>query len=136
MALPVSDRLRIRPGRGPQGAYTWAVPTSAAHVWFNAFFEDSGAERGGAAADAGVFEVAWDAMDGLKGSSRKGTRACDRVAVAWRAAGRAALLRGPEEGDPVRQSAPADWRGAEEPASDDEEEGTQAFGVESPAATD
>lgn len=35
--------------------------------------------------DGGVFTVDFDAMDGIKGSSRKGTRAFDRVAVVWKA---------------------------------------------------
>lgn len=34
--------------------------------------------------NSGVFEIDWDAMDGLKGSSKKGARAFDRVAVVWR----------------------------------------------------
>jgi len=122
--------------RRTKGAYTWAVPTSVAHVWFNAFFEGSGPERNGAAADEGVFEVAWDDMDGLKGSNRKGTRACDRVAVVWRAVESTEVLHGPQVGDPVRQSAPADWRDAAAASDDEDDEGTQAFGVESPAAMD
>lgn len=36
--------------------------------------------------DSGVFTINFDAMDGIKGSSRKGTRAFDRVAVVWKAA--------------------------------------------------
>lgn len=35
--------------------------------------------------DSGVFHITWDAMDGLKGSSKKGARAFDRAAVVWRA---------------------------------------------------
>lgn len=35
--------------------------------------------------DSGVFSIDFDAMDGIKGSSRKGTRAFDRVAVVWKA---------------------------------------------------
>jgi len=124
--------------RRTKGAYTWAVPTSVAHVWFNSFFEGD-AHSGADAADEGVFEIAWDAMDGLKGSSRKGTRACDRLAVAWRARDRTAVVPEPRAGEPVRQMAPADWRGAvagDGDEDDEEDEGTQAFGVESPAATD
>ncbi|POR37714.1 Pore membrane protein of 33 kDa, partial [Tolypocladium paradoxum] len=55
--------------------------SAVAHVWFNAFFDGEGPERAGRALDSGVFGVAWDAMDGIKGSSRKGARALDRLAV-------------------------------------------------------
>ncbi|PHH76219.1 hypothetical protein CDD80_1705 [Ophiocordyceps camponoti-rufipedis] len=60
--------------------------TAVAHVWFNAFFEGQGPERNGAPADSGVFTIDWEAMDGIKGSSRKGGRALDRLAVVWRLA--------------------------------------------------
>ncbi len=33
---------------------------------------------------SGVFSIAWDDMDGIKGSTRKGVRAFDRLAVVWR----------------------------------------------------
>ncbi|RYP53867.1 hypothetical protein DL769_010442 [Monosporascus sp. CRB-8-3] len=59
--------------------------TAVAHVWFNAFFEGRGPEQGGNADNSGVFEIDWDKMDGIKGSSQKGTRAADRIAVVWRA---------------------------------------------------
>ncbi|KAK0777632.1 Telomerase protein component 1 [Friedmanniomyces endolithicus] len=52
--------------------------SSVAHVWFNTFFEGRGPEQGGRADDSGVFEMEWEGMDGIKGSSRKGTRAFDR----------------------------------------------------------
>ncbi|KAK0883925.1 Telomerase protein component 1 [Friedmanniomyces endolithicus] len=58
--------------------------SSVAHVWFNRFFEGRGPEQGGRADDSGVFEMEWEGMDGIKGSSRKGTRAFDRMAVVWR----------------------------------------------------
>ncbi|KAK1059636.1 Telomerase protein component 1 [Friedmanniomyces endolithicus] len=58
--------------------------SSVAHVWFNTFFEGRGPEQGGRADGSGVFEMEWEGMDGIKGSSRKGTRAFDRVAVVWR----------------------------------------------------
>jgi hypothetical protein len=34
--------------------------------------------------ESGVFETSWEAMDGIKGSSKRGTRALDRIAVVWR----------------------------------------------------
>jgi len=78
--------------------------TSIAHVWFNAFHEGNGPENYAAArqkhnsadgvdppgapyaASSGVFEIGWDALDGIKGSRKKGTVALDKVAVVWRVA--------------------------------------------------
>ncbi|RCI09574.1 hypothetical protein L249_3907 [Ophiocordyceps polyrhachis-furcata BCC 54312] len=60
--------------------------TAVAHVWFNAFFEGQGPEQDGRPSESGVFTVDWEAMDGIKGSSRKGARALDRLAVVWRLA--------------------------------------------------
>ena len=34
---------------------------------------------------SGLFSIAWDAMDGVKGSRRKGARALDRLEIVWRA---------------------------------------------------
>ena len=64
------------------GGFT--MVTSVAHVWFNTFFEGNGPEQGGVADDSGVFEIEWEAMDGIKGSSKKGTRAFDKIAVVWK----------------------------------------------------
>ncbi|KAK1783107.1 hypothetical protein QBC45DRAFT_154304 [Copromyces sp. CBS 386.78] len=61
--------------------------TSIGHVWFNAFFEGNGPEQDGKADESGVFEIEWDKLDGIKGSSRKGTRALERLSVVWRVAG-------------------------------------------------
>lgn len=121
--------------RRTKGEFTWALTTSVAHVWFNCFFEGNGPEQNGQADNSGVFEIEWDAMDGLKGSSRKGTKAFDRMAVVWKAVEHKAVVREPKEGEEVKQSQPADWQGADEGISD-EEEGTQTFGVETPAADD
>ena len=60
--------------------------TSVGHVWFNAFFEGNGPEQDGQADESGVFEIEWDKLDGIKGSSRKGTRALERLSVVWRVA--------------------------------------------------
>lgn len=99
--------------------------TSVAHVWFNAFFEGRGPEQGGKADGSGVFEIDWEKMDGIKGSSQKGTRACDRLSVVWRFADRGteeppssvepaepAVTCSPTGKDsPVPQMRPADWKG-------------------------
>jgi len=78
--------------------------TSIAHVWFNAFLEGNGPENYAAvrekhssgdgvdppgapyAASSGVFEISWDALDGIKGSRKKGTVALEKIAVVWRVA--------------------------------------------------
>ncbi|TDZ17253.1 Phosphatidylinositol 3,4,5-trisphosphate 3-phosphatase and dual-specificity protein phosphatase PTEN [Colletotrichum orbiculare MAFF 240422] len=99
--------------------------TAVAHVWFNVFFEGNGPEQDGKPDASGVFEIEWDAMDGIKGSSRKGSRAFDKISVVWRVADshRAAdggdevgpvegdAIREPSVGSPVPQMKPADWKG-------------------------
>ncbi|KAK0641350.1 hypothetical protein B0T16DRAFT_380060 [Cercophora newfieldiana] len=109
--------------------------TAVAHVWFNTFFEGNGPEQDGKADDSGVFEIEWDKLDGIKGSSQKGTRACDRLSVVWRvpgtsgdgrtagaevrdADGKVTTAAGvticePGEDSPVPQMEAADWKGAE-----------------------
>ncbi|KAG8157499.1 hypothetical protein KVR01_012541 [Diaporthe batatas] len=91
--------------------------TAVAHVWFNVFFEGRGPEQDGRADESGVFEIDWDKMDGIKGSSRKGTRAADRISVVWRAVvstdGPPPVVREPGEGSPVPEMRPADWKGEE-----------------------
>jgi protein-tyrosine phosphatase len=95
--------------------------TSVAHVWFNVFFEGQGPENGGVADDSGVFEIEWDAMDGIKGSSRKGTRAFEKIAVVWKTLElerrRSVVIAEPAEGEEVKETAPADWRGVSETVS-------------------
>lgn len=102
--------------------------TAVAHVWFNAFFEGNGPEQGGKPDDSGVFEIDWEKMDGIKGSSQRGTKACDRLSVVWRFVGDSSSGGGmPEAGEqassgvtineptpgdePVPQMKPADWKG-------------------------
>ncbi|RAL17711.1 putative phosphatidylinositol-3,4,5-trisphosphate 3-phosphatase [Aspergillus homomorphus CBS 101889] len=76
--VPASD-VNIDFERRSKAAYTgWAMVTSIAHVWFNAYFE------GGHQHDSGVFSCEWDGLDGIKGTTRKGVRALDRVKVVWR----------------------------------------------------
>ncbi|KAI0399700.1 phosphatases II [Xylaria palmicola] len=90
--------------------------TAVAHVWFNTFFEGNGPEQDGKPDDTGVFEIEWDKLDGIKGSSQKGARAADRIAVVWRSiapvgGGRDAVVDQPSGGAPVPQMEPADWKG-------------------------
>lgn len=95
--------------------------TAVAHVWFNAFFEGNGPEQDGKADDSGVFEIEWEKMDGIKGSSRKGTKAADKISVVWRTVGAegpslatpGVVITEPGEGSPVPQMEPADWKGAD-----------------------
>lgn len=85
LVLPTSD-INLALERRAHASYGWAMVTSIAHVWFNIFFEGSGPERvaEGKSPDAdGVFETSWENMDGIKGSSRKGARALEKVAVVW-----------------------------------------------------
>jgi protein-tyrosine phosphatase len=130
LIVPSSD-VNIDFERRSKASYTgFAMVTSIAHVWFNPYFE------GGAEHDSGVFETEWDAMDGIKGSARKGIRALDKLKVVWRypaaetveasaaskskgkgkksedtapAAGR--RISEPKPGDPIHESEPPDWRG-------------------------
>ncbi|KAG5978175.1 hypothetical protein E4U55_006316 [Claviceps digitariae] len=98
--------------------------SAVAHVWFNAFFEGQGPEQDGRPCQSGVFSIEWDAMDGIKGSSRKGSRALDRMSVVWRAVQQqqqeeedeeeqqaGEVILEPAEGEPVPQVAAADWKG-------------------------
>ena len=57
------------------------IITSVAYAWFNAFFEGKGLDNKG---EAEVFEIDWDEMDGVKGSSQKGIRALDRLVIVWK----------------------------------------------------
>ncbi|KAF0323892.1 dual specificity phosphatase [Colletotrichum asianum] len=99
--------------------------TAVAHVWFNVFFEGNGPEQDGKPDASGVFEIEWDAMDGIKGSSRKGSRGFDKIAVVWRVAdshrakdggdevgpAEGDVVQQPSEGSPVPQMKAADWKG-------------------------
>lgn len=100
--------------------YGWTMVTSVAHVWFNTFFE--GLAQAGENADVnhppkdGTFTIEWDAMDGIKGTARKGVRALDRLAVVWRAldveeGATPQVIEEPKPGEPVRDTSPADWKG-------------------------
>ncbi|KAK0385993.1 hypothetical protein NLU13_5830 [Sarocladium strictum] len=94
----------------------FTMVSAVAHVWFNTFFEGNGPEQNGKADDAGVFTIEWDAMDGIKGSSRKGARALDRMSVVWRTVkgdGEGAEVDEPPPGEPVPEVKAADWKGGE-----------------------
>lgn len=106
--IDVERRTRAPAGMGLN------MVTSVGHVWFNTYFEGNGPEQHGVADESGVFEIEWDKMDGIKGSLRKGTRACDRIAVVWRAVRRdddrpGIVINEPGEDSPVPQMRPADW---------------------------
>lgn len=126
--LPTSD-ISVsleRRNRAPASMGLTMV-TAVAHVWLNAFFEGRGPEQDGKADDSGVFDIEWEKMDGLKGSSRKGTKAADRISIVWRTVGSEAqgrlagppgvVVTEPGEGSPVPQMRAADWKGtdAEDP---------------------
>ena len=113
VVLPTSD-LNLSFERRNKAAYGFTMVTSVAHVWFNTYFEGSGPENGGEATPNGVFNIDWDALDGIKGSARKGTRALDRLSVVWRAVDEDGqkIVEEPKEGQPVPETKAADWKGA------------------------
>lgn len=121
IVLPSND-VNIAFERRNKPTYGWAMVTSVSHVWFNAFFEGRGPENHGDAALNGVFEIEWDAMDGIKGSARKGMRCLDRLAVVWRimtdqdggktGAPGQHIISEPKPGEPVPDMTAADWKGA------------------------
>jgi len=111
LILPTSD-IDVDFERRNTANYTgWTMVTSLAHVWFNAYFEG-----GHTGADSGVFEIDWDAMDGIKGSAKKGIKALDKLKVVWRYPKEAGQLLTkviiePAKGEPVREPEAADWKG-------------------------
>ncbi|ETI28462.1 hypothetical protein G647_00911 [Cladophialophora carrionii CBS 160.54] len=116
LILPTSD-INIDFERRNKAGYTGlTMVTAIAHVWFNAYFE--GGHEGH---DSGIFEIEWEAMDGIKGSSRKGTKALDRLKVVWKYAKQEGeggpverIITQPEKGEPVPEEQPADWRGVDD----------------------
>ena len=118
VVLPTND-INIDVERRNKAAFDLTMVTAVAHVWFNAYFEGNGPEQNGNADESGVFEITWEAMDGIKGSSRKGTQAFERIAVVWKALkaeeGQPGIvITEPREGEPVKQSGPADWKGTQQ----------------------
>jgi len=114
IVLPTND-INIDFERRNKAGYGWAMVTSVAHVWLNAFFEGS-ITNGTTPSDSGIFEIEWDKMDGIKGSPRKGIRALDRLAVVWKVFedGSREVIKEPGIGEEVNQVAPADWKGPSE----------------------
>ncbi|KAL3474390.1 protein-tyrosine phosphatase-like protein [Aspergillus californicus] len=128
LILPSSDINIDFERRSKAASYTGlAMVTSIAHVWFNPYFE------GGNKYESGVFEIDWEAMDGIKGTSRKGIKALDRVKVLWRYAGpnpeteaqatqvkegdeekerrvSGGVITEPKPGEPIPETRVADWR--------------------------
>lgn len=133
-----SNDINIDTERRTKGAYTFGLTTSVSHVWFNTFFEGNGPENNGRAATSGVFEIEWDRMDGIKGSSTRGQRAFDKIQVVWKVVDGevGSIVREPTPGEEVKQAEPADWKGvkdivkpdhgavAPESSSDEEDPGT------------
>lgn len=120
--LPTSD-INIDFERRNKASMGWTMVTAVAHVWFNAYFEGNGPEQNGKPDDDGVFQMDWEKMDGIKGSSRKGTRAFDRLSVVWKAydpePGRGVketIIQEPPIDAPVPQMAAADWKGNNPPS--------------------
>ncbi|CZT06208.1 related to protein-tyrosine phosphatase [Rhynchosporium agropyri] len=116
--LPSSD-VNIDFERRNKASMGWTMVTAVAHIWFNCYFEGNGPEQGGRPDENGVFDIEWDKMDGIKGSSRKGARAFDRMSVIWKAydpapgqqGAKEAVITEPGINSPVQQAAPADWKG-------------------------
>ncbi|KAK5118731.1 hypothetical protein LTR85_007937 [Meristemomyces frigidus] len=122
VVLPSSD-INIdfeRRNRSNLGGFT--MVTSVAHVWFNTFFEGNGPEQNGQSNESGVFEIEWEAMDGIKGSARKGTRAFDKMAVVWKAVEidrkSSVVIHEPGEGEDVQQMQGANWRQSDDHIQD------------------
>ena len=170
--VPTSD-VNIDFERRNKAKYGLTMVTAVAHVWFNAYFEsqcphnkanlDQPSESTNDKAEpcdlknpplSGVFSTNWDAMDGIKGSSRKGTRAFDRMSVVWRAASSSTdpapstetepnatlpkLITQPTLGAPVEQTGPSDKDASSRLLSPDSPKITKNLGlrIESPQSTD
>lgn len=133
--LPTSD-INIDFERRNKASMGWTMVTAVAHVWFNVFFEGNGPEQNGVPDDNGVFEIEWDKMDGIKGSSRKGTRAFDKLSVVWQAyESNPDVIHEPGTSSPVPQMKAADWKGGNETQP---KSGGKALGLrtESPGTAD
>ncbi|KAA8573239.1 hypothetical protein EYC84_003734 [Monilinia fructicola] len=116
-----TDDINIDFERRNKASMGWTMVTAVAHVWFNAYFEGNGPEQGGKPNENGIFEIEWDKMDGIKGSSRKGTRAFDKLSVVWKVydpepgRGRSeSIIEEPGIDSPVPGVKAADWKGENE----------------------
>ncbi|ESZ90491.1 dual specificity phosphatase [Sclerotinia borealis F-4128] len=141
--LPTSD-INIDFERRNKASMGWTMVTAVAHVWFNAYFEGNGPENGGLPAENGLFEIEWDKMDGIKGSSRKGTRAFDKLAVVWKIydpepghSKPESIIDEPDIDSPVPDVQAADWKGENE-VSTSHDHGERDLGLrtESPASAE
>ena len=109
LILPTSD-INIDFERRNTAQYTgFTMVTSLAHVWFNTYFE--GGHEG---ADSGVFEIDWEAMDGIKGSAKKGIKALEKLKLVWRYAPQtdalAKVITEPARGEHIFEPEAADWK--------------------------
>lgn len=122
--LPNSDvNICIERRNRAPSSMGFTMVTAVAHVWFNTFFEGNGPEQDGNPNRSGVFEIDWDKMDGIKGSSQKGTRAADKIAVVWRStapSGQGQEHPMPSVDSPVPQMPAADWKGGNDEDPDNE----------------
>ena len=74
---------------------------------------------------SGVYTIPWHALDGLKGTRRKGTRALDKLAIVWRSLGpeermpgrqeqgqsvKPVVVKEPAVGEEISDTGPVDWR--------------------------
>jgi protein-tyrosine phosphatase len=129
------------------------VVTSTAHSWFNVYFQGNGPENHGTPESSGVYSVEWDSMDGLKGSSRRGVRAAEKVAVVWKIVGgdeaeqaererkekekmedEIKTTEEKEREQKDREEQERSQKEAEARDSDSDEEGVQTYGVEGDVA--
>ena len=124
LVLQTSD-VNIDFERRNKAGYTgFTMVTSIAHVWFNTYFE--GGHEGH---ESGVFEIEWEAMDGIKGSKRKGTQALERLKVVWKYVQEPGRdIAEPKQGEVVPESEPADWKGTN---NEQEAEAKHSDGVDS-----
>ncbi|KAG9252723.1 protein-tyrosine phosphatase-like protein [Emericellopsis atlantica] len=111
--IPTSDvNISVERRNKTNKSMGLTMVTAVGHVWFNVFFEGQRSENDNKPDTNGVFSIDWDAMDGIKGTSRKGARALDRLAVVWRVAGEdGESVVEPELGTPIAQNRPAPWTG-------------------------
>jgi protein-tyrosine phosphatase len=113
LILPTSDINVDFERRNNANLTGWTMVTSLAHVWFNAYFES-----GHTGVDSGIFEIDWEAMDGIKGSAKKGIKALDKLKVVWRYPTQGGkplgkVITEPAKGEPVPEPEAADWAGEE-----------------------
>jgi phosphatidylinositol-3,4,5-trisphosphate 3-phosphatase/dual-specificity protein phosphatase PTEN len=123
IVLPSSDVNMDfeRRNKSKYGGFT--MVTSVAHVWFNTYFEGNGPEQDGVPDESGVFTIDFDALDGIRGSSKKGTKCFDKMQVVWKAAKMEAkpevkITEPTQSTDDIPQARPADWRGMDAQSDD------------------